>query len=99
GCEGWLSPAPAPRFFGRVDRARLNWLAAQESIQFLSQNARRGITRLRIFLETFEANRLEVARHARVEQMRSDRLGAHDLQQCFLHRFCYKGRPAHQEMI
>src|SRR5881628_3108200 len=65
--QGALAPAPTPDVLETGDRSRLDWFIAQEAAKFVREFLRALVTTRRFLLQTFEANRFEVARNARCE--------------------------------
>src|SRR5262245_42492547 len=60
--QGRLAPAPAPRFFEWADRTGADRLAGEEALQVVGQLGGRGVALRRLLLETFQTDRLQVAR-------------------------------------
>src|SRR5215207_5599906 len=91
--------APAPRLFGRRDRAGANRFSVSEPLQLVHQRLSRRVAARWIFLEAFQANGLEIAWHGRVESARSDRLSVNYESQGFLDRAGQEWRPADQQRV
>jgi hypothetical protein len=74
-------------------------LVLEDAIQFLGHLMRALVTPLRFLLEALEANRLQITRHARVEQTRRDRLLLEHLLKDPFEAVGLKRRAARDQMI
>jgi hypothetical protein len=94
-----LAPAPAPQPPDLSHRPRLDRPMVQEAPQVVGQVEGAGVALARLLLQTLQADRLQVARHRRLQLSRRDRLASDDL----LHRFQrtrpLERRPARQAFV
>src|SRR5881394_799764 len=97
--DDWLAPAPTPGLLETGDGPRHDWLVAQEAVEFISEFLRGLITTRRFFLQTLQADRFEVVRDARREQVRRGRVVVRQLMQHVRQRLTLKRRPARQQMV
>src|SRR5438477_987216 len=67
-----IAPAPAPEASQRTQWPGLDRFYAQEARQFVRQFLRAAITAVRLFLEAFEADGFQIARHAGIERAGAD---------------------------
>ena len=86
--------APAPDSFRRADGTCVDRLALEKTVQLIRQFLRGGVTFVRLFFETLEADRFQIARQARIQQPRRHWLRVEHLVQCVRQRFAPKGRAA-----
>src|SRR5436190_21327817 len=68
--DGRFAPAPSPKPFDTTDRTRLNSFPVEETDEFIGQFLSAWVAARRFLLQALEANRVEVGRHARIEQPR-----------------------------
>ena len=73
-------------------------LALHKPPQIIRQRRGRGAAPRRLFLETLQANRLDIPRHRRVKQARPGRLGFHDLLEGLERSVRPERGPAGQEL-
>ena len=69
-----IPPAPAPGLAGKTYRPRQHRFACEKPPQFLGQKLRRGVALGRFFLQAFQADRLQVTRHGRIQQTHRHRI-------------------------
>ena len=74
-------------------------LTALEAPQVLGQLERRRVALVRLFLEALQTDRLDLARHARLDLRRRNRIGVLDVRQRFERRRGAERRPAGQELV
>ena len=80
-------------------RSGLNRLPVEEPAQVFRQGQGAGVTPRWCLLQTFETNRLQIARHTRLEAARKHRVGAANLLKRGERRFPLERRPARQRFV
>src|ERR1041384_3811420 len=99
GREDRAAFAPEPGFLRKGDWPRQNRPVLEESTEVIRQHLCGWITPGRVLLQTFETDRLQIDRHARIQPARSDRLGVLDLEQNLRQSLALKRRPACKQVI
>ena len=92
-------PHPLHRSLGRAHRSRHDRLAREEPIQFLGQSSRRAVPPPGLLLQAFQADRLQVQGHGRVELTHRHGLLPHHLDQRVHRRGRLERRPARQQAV
>ena len=95
----WIAAAPPPRPAGRPHRPGQHRLASQEPPQVVGQRHGRGVPAGRVFLQTLEADGVQVAGDGRLQSRRRDRLGRPHLVQRLAHGGCPERRPGGQALV
>src|SRR5204862_404384 len=90
---------PFPGALQAADRASADGLAFEKTLQVFGQGKRRRITLPRILIETFEANRFQVARGLGLKSPRSDRLLRANLLQRVERCCTLKRRTAGEQLV
>jgi hypothetical protein len=99
GRELGLPSAPANRFAQQPGRAGANRLILQETAQFVGEFPGGAITAGDLLLEALQADRLQVPRHAGVQQSGRNRLGGADLLEGFRDRVGLERRAPRNQAV
>ncbi len=94
-----IAAAPSPQPFGTAYWPGLDRLAGQEPAQVLRQGAGAAIALAGFFLQTFETDRLQVARDAGLELGGRHRLVGADLLERIDDGCAAEGRPAGEQFV
>src|SRR5205809_1157266 len=70
GSRGGFTAAPAKRSFDRADWSSVDRFVTQVSPQIVRERFRAGVATRRMFLQTLEANRFQMARNAAPQEPR-----------------------------
>ena len=70
GSHDRFAPAPAPQPCGWANAPGADWFSFEEAIKVFPERLRRLVAKGRLFLQTFQAEGLQVGRHAGIEQTR-----------------------------
>ena len=76
GRDRRLAPGPLGNALGNIGAAGEDGIAMEEAIQILRQGVGRAVAPLRVLVQTFQADRLQVAIHVAVNLARGARAGA-----------------------
>src|SRR5262249_10292129 len=94
-----MPTTPAPAAFELADRACQDRLPRLKAAQILRQLGRARVALARLFLQTFQADCLQIAANLRVEQARRGGLGVDDLQHTVQPRGGPERRPAGEQLV
>ncbi len=94
-----VAPAPAPGALAPAHGPGLDRPALHEPSQVVGQRRGAGVATLRLLGQALQADRLEVARHFRVQSRGGDRLVMDHLPLRFGRRLSSKRRPAGEHLI
>ena len=94
-----IARTPAPQLFRRAYGTRADRFVAEEPAQLVRQFGGGLKTLGRFFLQALQADRLQIDRDARIEQLRRDRIRALHLRQDLMERLCLERRPAREHLI
>jgi hypothetical protein len=97
--QGRVAPAPAPEPLGLADGAGADRLVVGEAAQVLGQLGRRLVAVGRVTGQRLEHDRLQVARHRRVQPSRRRRLRVDDLVHQLLPVRLVEGRAQGQQLV
>ncbi len=99
GSHGRIAAYPLRRPFHGPDRPGQDRFAGQHPAEVFGQGLRRGITPGRVLVQALQTDRLQVARHGRIQSSNRDRIVGQDLVNRLGRRRSAKGRPAGQSGV
>ncbi len=94
-----VAAGPSPGSPDRPHRPGRNRLAVEIPAEVVGQVQCAAVSLGGILLQALEADRLQVARHVRPEEVRGDGLGVDDQLQCLQGRLAQERRPAGERLV
>ena len=91
--------APEPELFQRGNRARFDGFMIEKTPEIVGKFLRGAITPAWLFLQTLQADGLQIHRHARIQPTRRDWINVLHLKQNVLQGFTLKRRVACDEVV